>query len=218
MPLIISCPSLFTSSITVTDDLVGLVDIAPTILHLLGLPGGLSMSGRNLFGEYPPDRRLYIESQGPLYMTGWSPLAGLRTLKYKFIKAPVPELYALAEDPGELDNLWSKDTAIGRQLAADLKRMPGGATHGDASLLIADEVSERLYALGYVHAENEVFSTDDSLPDPKDMIGYSPRRRISRNFTRRVSLRRLLRRPRTSWITVHCVTRPGASRPFPCSN
>jgi tetratricopeptide (TPR) repeat protein len=108
-----------------------LVDVAPTVLDLLGLPplaaeGGVD--GRSLVpllaggdGALAPDPRphdvqpdlppAYLETRQPWTSYGWAPLAAVRDARFKLISAPRPELYDLAADPGETRNLWASTAA-----------------------------------------------------------------------------------------------------------
>ena len=69
--------------------------------------GSESSDGYSLFSELPGgDRAVYIETEMPLSLAGWSPLRGLRTHTHKYILAPSPELYDLLSDPSESRNLY----------------------------------------------------------------------------------------------------------------
>ncbi len=77
---------------------VGLVDVMPTAVELLGLPppklpadAGRSLvpflrGMRGLAGDYE------MESYFPAYNYGWSALHGLVSGRWKYIEAPRPEL------------------------------------------------------------------------------------------------------------------------------
>lgn len=92
------------------EEAVSLVDIVPTVLGQLGLraPPGVQGSdlGRCLAGKSGPVRRhpLYGESLYPTVF-GCSPLHTLTEGRWKYIRAPKPELYDLARDRGETNNL-----------------------------------------------------------------------------------------------------------------
>jgi len=89
--------------------LVRTLDIVPTVLEVLGINYQGPMEGKsllNLINGQPDDeeRVLYCESYLPYYNHGWSPLVGLRTSDWKYIRAPKSELYDLTKDPIEEKN------------------------------------------------------------------------------------------------------------------
>ena len=85
---------------------VRLVDVAPTILDLVGAPALAAPHARSLVplvegrasGAPPP---AYSETLLPKFYMNWAPLRALRDGRYKLIDAPRPELYDLQADPGE---------------------------------------------------------------------------------------------------------------------
>ncbi len=54
---------------------------------------------------------------------GWSTLRALRTGQYKYINAPKPELYDLARDPEENQNLYQTKPAVALDLKAKLNNL-----------------------------------------------------------------------------------------------
>ena len=93
------------------DALVRTVDIVPTILDLLDLPGEKDLDGRSLRSLWEgedEDRTAYMETFVPRLNFGWGELRGLRGANLKVIQAPRPETYDLAIDPMELKDLHAK--------------------------------------------------------------------------------------------------------------
>jgi arylsulfatase A-like enzyme len=92
-----------------------LVDLAPTMARLAGLPpfdsdGRAAFDGTFAYAPTPgsyrgEDRSLYAETFAPLLDFGWSPLRTLRSGRWKYIATTKPELYDLAADPGETTDL-----------------------------------------------------------------------------------------------------------------
>lgn len=169
VPLVVSCPSLFERAQVVSDRIAGLVDVAPTILSLAGLPPLARCDGIDLLGAKQPGRAVYGESLVPLYHHGWAPLHFLETLDDKLIRAPKPEYYDLREDRAELRNRYASAPARARaletMLAAKLERAgPGAAPERE----LAPDEARDLAALGYTRSE----SRPDQLGvlDPKDMM------------------------------------------------
>ena len=84
------------------------IDLMPTVLDLLGLGDktpaltGSSVSANVSSPGVTPATTTYAESLTPLTSYQWSDLRVLREGPWKYILAPRPELYDLANDPGEL--------------------------------------------------------------------------------------------------------------------
>jgi arylsulfatase A-like enzyme/Flp pilus assembly protein TadD len=171
-----------------------LADLLPTLLELVGLPGaddrsaGLrdQIQGRSiaavLRGENGAggNSRLYLETWHPRYNYGWSELSAIIRDGQKYVKAPTPELYDLAADPAELDNLllhsggrWSsraREMADElEQLAIDLTVVSGRPAAGAGAA--DDETRAKLLALGYVIGGGSGSGVlSGPAPDPKDMV------------------------------------------------
>lgn len=156
----------------------GLVDLYPTILELAGVapPAGTELSGRSLApalrgGAEPPPAPVYAESLVARLRFGWSDLRVVRDGRWKYIRAPRPELYDLADDPGEtrnvLDDERPRARALDDALAAFLarERPPSAGTES-----LPPELLEKLHALGYVGGGAPA-STSAPGADPKDKIG-----------------------------------------------
>ncbi len=193
VPLIVSGPSPLPRGHTVEYE-VGVVDITPTVLNLLGIDPPGELDGRNLFTAQAAPREVYMECLGVKLMHGCAPLFGVRRNDFKFIFAPTPELYDLQGDPRETANLHEQRPAVAEELYAGLKGFVGddvaaaGVVH--ENLVMSEEVAEKLRGLGYVvtvrgaatdtapsaRAEPEV------LPDAKDMIVHLRRGQLGQQF------------------------------------
>ena len=161
----------------------GLVDVFPTVLELLGLPNDTQVSGRSLAGELAYDTResvsrdslsrepQYAESLIPLLHFGWSDLRVVRGGDFKYIQAPRPELYDLANDPGEVRNLAAERPDRVADFRGVLERFlneeRAAAEGGENSL--PTELLEKLGALGYVGGSGPA-TTPTPGADPKDRI------------------------------------------------
>jgi arylsulfatase A-like enzyme/Tfp pilus assembly protein PilF len=92
----------------VIDTPVRHVDIAPTILDAVAAPvenAGTGASLRALILEgQGADRPAYFESMTHNLGRGWAPLRGVLVARDKYVDQPIPELYDLRTDPGELRN------------------------------------------------------------------------------------------------------------------
>ncbi|HSB60968.1 MAG TPA: sulfatase, partial [Vicinamibacteria bacterium] len=131
---------------------VGLADLAPTLLDLLGQPragmDGASLRPALSSGRAEP-RPVYAETMYPRYHFGWSELYSATGPRYRYIRAPRPELYDLAEDPRETRNLAARLPSAAAPMADWLEGRLAGAALG-APEAVPDEVRERLAALGYL--------------------------------------------------------------------
>lgn len=157
-------------------DVVRTVDVAPTLLDLLGLPADPTLDGRSLAAIWQgadEPRTAYVESLAPRLNFGWSELRALRTDTTKVIASPRPEVFDLDRDPKELDDRWAgrrDEPAIGAlfaDLAARLTSDPF-ATGGQAPGAMDAGTREQLAALGYVW--EPITATSGPRPDPKDRL------------------------------------------------
>jgi choline-sulfatase len=167
----------------VYDAPVSAVDITPTILSALDLPGDKAVQGLSLWQALrgkaaAPHRPQYCESLLAQVGFGMAPLFGLRADGFKLIRAPRPELYDLANDPRELTNLLAaiptpppaaaqRSQAMGAaldELLADSARRapPQGPS------ILDRESQEMLMALGYLAPSGERAAVAGM--DPKDGI------------------------------------------------
>jgi Tfp pilus assembly protein PilF len=110
-----------------------------------------------------------VETRQPWITYGWSPLAAVRHGGWKYVAAPKPELYDLAQDPGETRNLAAKMPTRAAELAALLERferLPAAAADRSAD----PQVVESLRALGYVGGAPAGGDPPPGLRDPKDRV------------------------------------------------
>ena len=172
VPLAIAGPSISARRV---DAPVSHVDLAPTLLGLLGLPP-IDADGVDLadaFGEggrVPPGRDLYAESFAPLLDFGWSPLRAIRSDGWKLIDAPRAELFAVAEDPGEQRDRAGTEAPRVDALRQRLRKYDTGSAAG---LTRDAETRSRLLALGYVGGGAP--APAGSRPDPKDRRALAAR-------------------------------------------
>lgn len=160
IPLVLAGPGVQAGTI---ERPVTQVDIAPTVLRLLGRQP-FDHDGVDLLStdERGGDRVLYAESFAPLLDFGWSPLRAVRSGGWKYIAAPRPELYRIQDDPGEANNVIAAESPRAASMQAQADRFssvqmqlpPGGDR----------EAAARLQALGYASGSR----TEQGRPDPKD--------------------------------------------------
>jgi choline-sulfatase len=108
VPLIVRYPPRIAAG-SKFEGLVSGVDLAPTLLELMGLPAmpgvqGESCAARILGRDGTEREAVYAESFFGQRAYGWGPLRALRTKEEKFVDGPDPELYDLKRDPSETIN------------------------------------------------------------------------------------------------------------------
>jgi tetratricopeptide (TPR) repeat protein len=178
VPLIFRYPVKISPG-QVAEQEVSLTDIFPTILDLLGFQYNGSVQGIPILNtEMLAQRKfeMYCETFYPLYNHKWSPLEGIRTAEWKYIRAPRSELYHLTEDPNELIDLYEKRPDLVKEWDKRLDGMIQKFSIKDASQRakrsLDKDTKEKLESLGYIWTTS--IGDEDantSYPDPKDMIG-----------------------------------------------
>ena len=151
-----------------------LIDVLPTLLDLVAVPEPDGLGGESLVDDIRrgkgPLRETYLESLYPRENFGWAPLFGFVSGRRKFIRAPRPELYDLAADPGEKTNVVANEPKEAEGMKSRLERFLASAGAGPSAgsrTLSADEEA-RLRSLGYVnYAEKDAAGP---LADPKDKV------------------------------------------------
>ena len=201
VPLIVKLPNNVSASRRVAQP-VGLTDVFPTLLKLLGLEAPEGLDGRSLtqliFGEEvdEPPRTLFAETLYPRLEMGWSELFSAIGSDHHLIDGPKPELYDWRSDPGETRDLLAvgpetAEDATGAEtkLSADSRRVLGELRQDleqfDASFVPAGEISEEsaaaLASLGYVGSSG---GREDPSVSPRDRIHiYETYRSGQRAFT-----------------------------------
>jgi arylsulfatase A-like enzyme/Flp pilus assembly protein TadD len=156
-----------------------LVDLAPTVLDLLGLPPLPAVDGVSLAPllagrpfTVPP---AYVETWQPWTSYGWAPLAALREARWKLISAPRPELYDLAADPAEAANLVDRERREARRLATALRAVEAAPPAAAAAPADDPEAAAKLRALGYLGGGTVRGVPPPGLADPKDRVALRDR-------------------------------------------
>ncbi len=165
-----------------------LVDVPVTLLALAGEAAALGpVEGVSLvpllMGQSWDERPVYLETLSPWVSYHWSPLYGIRTGGWKYIRAPFPELYNLASDPDELRNVAGTRPDVAARLSTELDRLmqasvSGGPEPASARRTLSEDEAERLRSLGYLAGSGGPAGTGpdgievSSLPDPKRMVKF----------------------------------------------
>ncbi|MBE3118537.1 MAG: sulfatase-like hydrolase/transferase, partial [Candidatus Atribacteria bacterium] len=163
---------------TKIDRPVSLVDVFPTIIELFGFGRAGSVDGTSqvdLLRTRTADRGdvLYAESLYPRLRFGWSELTGVRTDRFKYIRAPRRELYEYRRDPGESTNVIGQYREVADRLDQILTTMSEKASvRADRPPSPIAPASERaLRSLGYVAGPIvRPSGLHQQLADPKDKV------------------------------------------------
>jgi len=151
---------------------VGLVDVAPTLLELVGAASD-GVDGQSLVSALTSrrasDRTVYSETLHPRLHFGWSDLESAVDGRFQYIRAPTPELYDMTADSAERDNIAPMKATTASSLAAWLARTTTGSAIAQPAPADAD-ARERLRALGYASSSAPRVTSGMSLADPKEKI------------------------------------------------
>jgi arylsulfatase A-like enzyme len=175
VPLMFWAPELFAGGRRVQEQ-VGLVSLHRTLLELAGVeasaaqPGAAESLVSGLLGAPLRLEDQVLESDTPMEQFGTAPLRALRTQRWKWIEAPVPELYDLESDPAELLNAVEQHAEVAAELKGRLaQRLEEGEADAEAAQLQPDPaLRETLESLGYVSARSKTKVMDPKL-DPKQV-------------------------------------------------
>jgi len=164
------------------NQVVSLVDLYPTIGDLAGLPitSSLEVSGQNLFavGDTIASENdspcVYGESEAPLLEAGWSPLQCVISDQRKYIRTQRPELYDLASDPKELNNLAEQHPEQLDRLEERWKQLEAGLEPRNKpteNLTLRASELKALESLGYVGSGGNPLASV-TRRDIKDVVQY----------------------------------------------
>jgi len=160
---------------------VSLVDVAPTLLRLLGVDvAAEKFDGIDLLpwiaepDREPPDRALQLETMYAWLNFGWAPQFGCTHGPLKYLRSTREELYDRAADPSESRNLFApgdpRAVALARRVDDHLANAQPLAR---ATAAISEDERRRLEALGYAAGGGSGVALPDDwtkLPDPYQKI------------------------------------------------
>jgi arylsulfatase A-like enzyme len=149
VPLLVRAPGLAPGRVA---EPVALVDLAPTLLALMGQPAPSEFRGRALpmrDGRFAPDpeRPIVAETQR------FASLRSLRVGRHKLIvdrERGSRKLFDLEADPGEQRNLRREQPELLARLEAQLERIYAQGLTSAPRRELPPDVEEKLRSLGYV--------------------------------------------------------------------
>ncbi|MCU0236815.1 MAG: sulfatase-like hydrolase/transferase [Acidobacteria bacterium] len=168
VPLIVHAPGRFKPRRVAAR--VGLVDVMPTVLEALGAAMPPAVQGASFLSELngrsaKEERVAYFESLYGLEEMNWAPLTGLLHRGYKYVSLPDAELYDLATDRFEKQNLFLRKNILARDMDRRLAAFVAGHSQGgDARRALSAGDKEQLQALGYISTFSSQAAT---VLDPK---------------------------------------------------
>ncbi|MFT7463507.1 MAG: choline-sulfatase [Pseudohongiellaceae bacterium] len=156
-------PGSFPQPGQLRDDVVGLLDITPTVLDLLGLTSDPQLEGRSLLRRQPP-RSLPLEARAGWFYYGFSPLVGVRHGELKLLgapesKSPAWRLHDLANDPLEVEGHDGAEHVLRGAVLSTAPAVEAATVSADAELR----------ALGYV-GPGGAPSTLTTRRDPRESM------------------------------------------------
>lgn len=159
VPLILWSPGAIPAGRRVPAQ-VRLIDVAPTVLALVGAPAlpqaqGVSLQALLANAGADPMLAAYSENFYPRYNLGYSHLRAWREAGWKYIHGPKPELFEVARDPAESANLAAQQPERLAAMRESLRRYIESAPSvvaGDARRALDAQDLQRLQALGYLGA------------------------------------------------------------------
>jgi arylsulfatase A-like enzyme len=178
VPLIFRAPGAGPSRV---EEPVVLADIMPTVLDLVGIAPPPALRGISLepalTGGELPSRDLYFESLSGALNYGWAELMGIRYGDWKLIDSASPELFDLAQDPGEENNLALIETDRLGELRAALEELSPPLEGAEIEAEMQDEMLDPetesfLASLGYVGTASGG-SVGEDAPHPRDLVDLS---------------------------------------------
>ena len=176
IPLIVSGPGVPKAVVVPTR--AATIDVLPTVMGLLGFGVDPALLGRDLrplmAARAMPSEPLYGESLFGRLNCHWASLRSWVKDDWKLIAGSQPELYNLAQDPGESHDLARVEPARVTRMTEEMQRaLQRIAPEGDRAQPnpATAEQEERLRSLGYTAGSGGAGPLDDPrLPDPRTHV------------------------------------------------
>ena len=174
VPLIISHPQLARQGSRIPTG-VSLTDLFPTMLDCLAIKQSAAQALRSfrpaLLGQPIAARACYAETDAPLTAHGAAPQRSVLIDAWKYIRSPQPELYHVAKDPGETQNLVDREPQKQHELDELISKWEtNSVATGPGEVRLSDAEQRRLASLGYVGGKAPSNKSGKPLPDIKERI------------------------------------------------
>ncbi len=167
VPLLFRLPGAIQSGVTV-NEVVQLIDIAPTILDLVGVPVPKDFQGKPLAGllrgeEEDTDRHVYSEEfayridEGGIRREAEASfrMVSMTSGEHELIcSSDGNEFYDIRQDPGETNNLAAAEPAVmhtmNREIAGFVHDNPPPVVTGEKGMRLPNHLIKQLKALDYL--------------------------------------------------------------------
>ena len=174
VPFIMNCGDKLGGGVHI-DREVSSVDVAPTVLSLVGLSRPARCDGVDLTQEAESGNRpIFIDTLEGYCQYGFSPLMGVVEGSVKYIFGPNPELYDRSSDTQEEDNLIARKPDLAKRMEQLLKEKHGEDLAKAARVQPTEQLGQDdidlLRSLGYVVGNEAPAASDAPLPDPREMM------------------------------------------------
>jgi arylsulfatase A-like enzyme/Flp pilus assembly protein TadD len=154
------------------------IDFLPTLLEVLGGQAPAYVQGVSLVPVFKGSAVLiagsYAESLYPKMNMNWSELRAIRTDRWKYIRAPKPELYDLASDPRETKNVIQTNGPEVDKFEAQLKKYTSTGANGTEKVetaMVDERVMDQLKSLGYLSGVGgRSYELNGTGTDPKEAL------------------------------------------------
>lgn len=179
VPLIISAPGQSHSGHRVAPA-VSLIDIAPTVLDLLGITIPKVMRGKSLRSSVEGNpfqgHTCYAETEAPFLDNRWCPMQAIITDRWKYIYSTKSELFDLQNDPGELVNLLDTAVEQRKEMHAMLEELQVSFVPlSPGNVHLSQKDRQILGSLGYIGGRTDGSTSamnNETLPDVKEMLPF----------------------------------------------
>lgn len=184
VPLFVKLPGSKNAGASVSTP-AGLVDVFPTILQQTATAAPArandhAVSLLSLLDGAPEKRNIYSETYYPRMHYGWSDLHSLTDGDHHLIRAPIPELYDLKNDPRETKNVMNEER---RTYTAMRNAIEPFVREAAAPAAIDPDEAAKLAALGYIGSAAAT-TDEDELADPKTTVEVFQQIRVAFTYFR----------------------------------
>jgi len=173
VPFILRCGERLGGGIQRTDR-VSQVDVAPTILALLGIDPPAGIDGVDLERPGATPHTCFGETYQGRMEHGWAALFSVYEEDAKYLHGPNPELYDLEHDPLEQENLYARQPERVAVLHGKLAAWFGDELESTGSPTPSKQLTkaelERLASLGYVFSSPTGSPQTAERHDPRRMM------------------------------------------------